>query len=233
MLRFQIVSHALCPFAQRVNIVARAAGLAEGSDFAFRRIAYPDMASPPQWALDLNPGMAMPAFVLPGGDVDTDTTQFAARLDAETGAGLGDGSAREAEAIAAAGAVLTGLRGVFTAPDAATLDERFAGVARDLGYFESDVANRPEGMTMTAAAIAPAFTLMLAFAPLRAHPAWADLPATRAWGETLCALPAVAASVAPNFVDEFAAFFAMSGGKALPPPDQFPENQPIAEGIPA
>lgn len=224
MLQFQIVSHALCPFAQRAVIVAHAAGLVEGSDFVFRRIAYPELASPPRWARDLNPGMAMPGFVLPDGKVQTDTTAFAGWLDTELSAGLGDGSAREAEAIAVAGNALNCLRSVFTAPDVVAMQNSLEAVMLELAYFESDPTHRSSRMTMTAAAIAPAFTLLLAFEPLRTHPAWADLPATRAWAEALCAHPSVSASVAPNFADEFAAFFAMSGGKVLPPPDQFPVN---------
>lgn len=214
----EILSHALCPFTHRFLIVAEEAALPPGT-IAVRRVSYPELANPPAWLRELAPDLAMPSFFYANGARYVDVTAVTTAFAHDRAPQLVRGPS-EAGLIAAAGASLGALRKTFVVGTEEAAMSAFQSAAKLLAPYETSEFARPEKMSLSTAAIAPFFALAFAFAPLRAHPAWRDLPKTRAWGERLLDRDSVIRSRAPNFAAEFRDFFATFDGRGLPEPDR-------------
>jgi glutathione S-transferase len=214
MPEIEIVSHPLCPFAQRLVLVAMANGWQRDTNF---KVTYLDLRTLKQTAGAHSPSGEIPALKVDGQCRTTTTEQAAEYLDQITGGTLQPVDpaqrlvVRERERKVRA--TLDALRGVFTSqsPEALTaaLDPLFghlADIDRDLASDGTD--DRVIRMDMIA--LAPVFSLAMAHNGLRNSPRWDAVARLRDIGRRMAEHSVIKASRCPNYADEFATFFAVT-----------------------
>jgi glutathione S-transferase len=211
----EIVSHPLCPFAQRLVLAATVNGLQRDKDFNVTYLAYPTLKD--------TVGLHSPTGDLPvlkvGGVVVTTTTEHAAEyIDLVSGQRLMPDTAeqriivrRREQMVRAA---LDTLRSVFTAKTSEALDLGLRSLLGHLQKIDGDCAtdNTSETETrMDIIAMAPMFSLANFHPGMRNHSLWNHIPRLREIGRRLADDSRVQASRCPNYDAEFKAFFSFSG----------------------
>jgi glutathione S-transferase len=215
MASIEIVSHPLCPFAQRLVLVAIANGWKRDKDFKVTYLAYPTLKD--------TVGLHSPTGDLPvlkvGGVVASTTTEHAAEyIDLVSGKKLLPDTGeqriivrRREQMVRAA---LDALRSVFTAKTDEILDAGLKSFFGHLHRLNSDCAtdNTSENdIRMDIIAMAPMFSLANFHPSLRNHSLWNRIPRLREMGRRLSDDPRVQASRCPYYDAEFKAFFSFSG----------------------
>ena len=211
---WHIISHPLCPFAQRVALLLRSKGKKRGDDFL---VSYVDLGNLPQSFLSLSPKKRMPVFLHQGKVVGFDTASICESIDEMFPAPFMPLQPFQRlavrEHIALAGSILNQLRGVFTAREAAPCEAAIHDVFNSLQESESGwqtgaLRAAPE-FKLVDIAFTPLFSLFCFYPYLRDHQRWSTLPKTDAWARRLLDDPAVPDSRCPNYGEEFLRFFAL------------------------
>lgn len=209
--RHHLISHALCPYVQRVAITAAEKGVAlDRTDI--------DLSDKPEWFLDLSPTGKTPVLSV----VDANHARHALFESAaiceyldETGPAPrmlpADpvGRARHRAWIEFASGVLGEIAGLYSAPDqqafnarAVALRSRFVQVEKTLEapWFGG------ETFGLADAAFAPVFRYLDVFEERLGLSLIVDSPKTDAWRLAMASRLSVAASVSTDFPDRLYAF---------------------------
>ncbi len=212
----EIISHPLCPHAQRLVIVGLLGGKRPNVDYTMTYIPY---AVFPQMLAEISPRTRdVPVMRFDGQLVSDSVDAIAEYMNGMLGLSLlPDDPAerlkvRGGERLVADG--LQQLRGVFTARDQAGLDIALDGFFTALGAIEArlDGSVDPGALThLGYVALAPIGSLVSQFALLRSHPRWNDLPKVKARIHAASDHPLVNQARCPNYREEFGGFFKMTG----------------------
>lgn len=213
MAEVRILSHPLCPLAQRCRLVLLKKGFVLGRDF---EMDYVDLSRLPDWFRVRSPSGRMPMLELDGEIVSYETSNICEYLDETCPPRLGPDDARlrlrHRDAIVRADRLLDALKGVFTATRESSLDSAISEVFDQLAPVELELRDRSRfynghRFSLVDAAFAPFFSLFLFFEATRSRAEWDLIPRVRAWGEALLEDPLVTASRCPSYHDEFLRFF--------------------------
>ena len=195
----ELVSYALCPYAQRVAIV-----LAE-KNIAFTRRDI-DLADKPAWFTAISPLGKVP-LLLVDGEVLFESAVICEYLDETAAPRLHPETplarARQRAWVEFASASLAAIAGLYNAPDQATLLAK----CRELGArFEQVEAQLGEGpyfggknFTMVDAAFAPVLRYFDVFDKVADFGLFGAKPKLRRWRNSLAARPSVAQAAPPDY----------------------------------
>jgi len=209
--RHHLISHALCPYVQRVAITAAEKGVAlDRTDI--------DLSDKPDWFLALSPTGKTPVLTV----IDANDDRHALFESAAICEYLDEigpvprmlpaepfRRARHRAWIEFASGVLGEIAGLYNAPDhqaysvrAASLRSRFVQIENTLEgpWFEG------ETFGLADAAFAPVFRYLDVFEERLGLSLAADGPKTDAWRLALARRPSVAAAVSSDFPDRLYAF---------------------------
>lgn len=213
--KIEIVSHPLCPLAQRLVLIALIKGWQRDVDF---KVTYLDFRTFPEKILNYSPAGESPILLADGAIISTSIDHAAEYLDALAAPALLPMEPalrltvrrRERRTMSA----LSALRMLFTAKNRTALDEETARfffhlseVDRDLR--EDDASGRILRMDMVA--LAPLFSLATFHKGLREHKAWDDIPRLHDIAKNQSVNAWVVASRCPNYAEEFQVFFEVTG----------------------
>jgi glutathione S-transferase len=215
MKQFEIVSHPLCPFAQRLVLAALASGLKRDVDF---KVTYLDLPTMKDTVRAYSPTGEVPALMVDGQCVTT-TTEHAAEYINQIGSkALLPETPDQRLAVRRreqkARATLDALRGVFMSKTADSLKATLETLFGQLQQIDDDLAADGTDETvirMDMVALAPVFSLANFHQPLRDHPLWKTIPRLRDIGRKLAENEIVKSSRCPNYGGEFATFFKFTG----------------------
>ena len=214
MARIEIVSHPLCPHAQRLVLVGLANGWQKDRDF---KVTYLDLRTLKQAVGAHSPTGEIPAFKIDGVCATTTTEHAAEYFDQVAGGTLMPAEpltrllVRERERKVRG--ALDALRGVFTAPTAEVMSAAIDALFGHLATIDADLARdgTDDATTrMDMVALAPMFSLVTFHRGLRDDPKWDAIPRLRDLGRRIAADPTVIASRCPNYDAEFETFFSVT-----------------------
>ncbi|MGN6150515.1 MAG: glutathione S-transferase family protein [Lysobacteraceae bacterium] len=201
-----LVSHALCPYVQRVAIVLREKRI----PFTRRDI---DLARKPDWFLALSPTGKTP-LLLVGDTPIFESAVICDYLDEVFEPRLHPAAplarATHRAWVEFASGVLSGIAALYSAPTPEAVAERADGLRDQFARLERTVT--PGGFfagdtpSMVDAAIAPAFRYFEVIEPATGLRFFDGLPAVSAWRDRLAARPSVQAAVAPDYADRLRGF---------------------------
>lgn len=209
-----LISHALCPYVQRVDIALREKGLAfERSDI--------DLADKPGWFLRLSPLGKTPVLVA-GDEALFESAIICDYLDEmhtpRLHPGHPLGRARHRAWGEYASAVLAAIGAFYSAPDAPALARRADELRAMFATLEGEVGRHAGPwfagvhFSLVDAAFAPAFRYFDTFETLLGRdPAFdffGDVPRVRAWRSQLAARPSVRAAVGADYPARLRQFIA-------------------------
>ncbi len=206
-----LVSHALCPYVQRVAIVLTEKGL------PFERRVV-DLADKPAWFVELSP-LGKTPLLLVAGQVLFESAVICDWLDEVHAPRLHPEAplerARHRAWVEFASALLGGIAAFYNARDATALEaarrvlhQRFVQLEAVLGHGPYFAGER---FSIVDAAFAPALRYFEAFEAL-GEGAWFDgLPRVRAWRAALALRASVRDAVAPDYAAQLSAFVARRG----------------------
>jgi glutathione S-transferase len=207
----EIVSHPLCPFAQRLVLIAHTKGWIRDAHF---KVTYLDLKT-----LRDTVGAYSPTGEVPALRIDhvcrTTTAEHAAEfLDGLSGPALLPSDAAQRlmvrERERKVRVTLDALRQVFAAQSDRALDSAvstFFGHLTDIDHDLASDGTDDTTMRMDMVALAPAFSLATFHTGFREHRMWDGVPRLRDIARRLAAHPMVAGSRCPNYAAEFATFF--------------------------
>jgi glutathione S-transferase len=214
MNRFEIVSHPLCPFAQRLILAGRANGLQPDKDFKVTYLAYPTLK---ETIGTHSPTGDLPVLKVDGAIVTTMTEHAAEYIDLVSGNRLLPSSGNKRLAVRRrellVRVALDSLRSVFTAKTAANLETGLASFFSHLQKLDSDCASdgtSENDERMDVIAMSPLFSLANFHSGIRNLPQWSKIPRLRDMGRKLSEDARVQSSRCPNYDVEFKAFFSFS-----------------------
>jgi glutathione S-transferase len=204
--RFELISHALCPYVQRAAIVLTEKGV------PFTRTDI-DLSAKPDWFLALSPTGKVPLLRIDERDVLFESSVIAEYIDEVTPGSLHPSDplakAKNRSWMEFASAVLGDIAGLYGASDAAgfeakraALAERFARVEAALQgpWFDGD------RFGMVDAAFGPVFRYFGIIEPAVVLGLFEPLPRVRAWRDALARRPSVAGAVRADYGDRLMAF---------------------------
>jgi glutathione S-transferase len=215
MTNIEIVSHPLCPFAQRLVLAAMTKGWQRDVDFKVTYLAYPTLKDS---VGAHSPTGDLPVLKVDGALASTTTEHAAEYIDLMTGPKLLPDSSgdrlmvRRREQIVRA--ALDALRSVFTAKTAENLEAGLTSFFGHLRKLDSDCAadNAVENaLRMDSVSMAPLFSLANFHSGLRDHARWNEIPRLRDRGREFSEDARVQASRCPDYDAEFKAFFSFTG----------------------
>lgn len=215
MTDIEIVSHPLCPHAQRLVLVGLVAGKVPGKDF---RLTYLDYATLSQTSRLHSTTGELPVLKLDGRPVSTGADAIAEYLDTVFDAGLLPAAplqrlrVRGGERLVSN--ILDKMRTVFVARDADGLDGACKELAAAAAIIEQNLGTdeTPGSLAhLGYVALAPLASLTGAFAPLREHALWRATPKLKAFLDAYRSDERVNRSRCLDYEQEFSAFFAMTG----------------------
>jgi glutathione S-transferase len=213
MPTLELISHALCPYAQRVAIVLAEKGA------PFRRVQI-DLADKPAWFLAISPLGKVP--LLRVGDrvlfesaaiCDWLDEVFAPRLHPEDPTGRAEHRAW----IAYASTVLDDVAGLYGAPDAAAFDRRAGVLAGRFACLETVLGEGPwfsgAAFSIVDAAFAPAFRYFEVIEPRTGLDLFAATPRLRAWRAALAGRESVRTAVDADYRERLTRFLLARGSR--------------------
>ena len=212
MPSIEIVSHPLCPHAQRLVLIGIMAGRQD--ELAVTYLAYPTL---PQTAPQHSETGELPVLKLDGTAVSSSTDDAAGYLDRVFGLNLlpdaPEARLRVQTAERRVNAALDALRSVYTVRDQAGLETALAGFFGSLARIERhlDGANPSALADLGDVALAPLASLTGQYPALRDYAGWQALPKLSARMDAARADPRVANARCPHYAAEFDAFFALTG----------------------
>jgi glutathione S-transferase len=201
-----LVSHALCPYVQRVAIALHEKAV------AFERVTV-DLDDKPPWFRAISPLGKTP--VLQVGDAVLFESSviceyleeaYAPRLHPEGALER----ARHRAWMELGSAVLADLWGLETATDLATLRRKRDDIAAKLARVEAQLGDGPyfagPAFSLVDAVFAPVFRYFDVFDPIADLGVFRALPRVRAWRAALAVRPSVVAAVGPDYADRMRGF---------------------------
>jgi glutathione S-transferase len=206
-----LVSHALCPYVQRVAIVLAEKGL------AFERRVV-DLADKPEWFVALSP-LGKTPLLLVDGQVLFESAVICDYLDEAHAPRLHPEAALERARhrawIEFASALLGGIGAFYNAPDAAALEASRRALRRRFEQLEAVLGAGPyfagQRFSVVDAAFAPALRYFETFDALGDW-GWFDaLPRVCAWRSALAERASVRDAVAPDYAARLRGFVARRG----------------------
>jgi len=215
MSRPEIVSHPLCPHAQRLVLIGLIGGKTPGRDYDLTYLPYATLM---QTAPTVSPTGELPVLRIDGELASSNTDAIAEYMDGVLGLGLlpADPAVRlemrGGERLVAT--ALGRLRDVYAARDRAALDAALDALFAALEPIEArlDGSADPAALTdLGHVALAPMGSLIDQYALLREHPRWNNLPKVKARLRAASEHPLVRQARCPNYEREFDAFFKMIG----------------------
>ena len=211
----RVVSHPLCPHAQRVRLTLAAKGLRQGTDYAMH---YVDLAHIPPWFTELSPDGRMPVISVYGNNVVFSAAAAVEFLDELVGPRLLASDAvkrlHQRQALDESQTILTLVRDVFTAKSATGLEEttqRFFARLRSTRESLIPLIRARRQLNAVDIAFAPVFSMVLFYPWFAGRGEWTDIAELRAWGELLVNHKAVQASRCGHYHSEFVHFFTTVG----------------------
>ena len=217
MTTLTLVSHPLCPYAQRAAIALAEKGA------AFIR-TYVDLAAKPDWFLRLSPLGKVPLLRVVEADgrehILFESAAICEYLDDTIAPRLHPAEpitrARHRAWIEFASTVLADIAGLYAAPDEAGFAAKERSLRAKFERLDQEVA--PAGpyfagapFRLVDAAFAPVFRYFDAFEALAGLDIPSGLPRVRAWREALAARPSVQGAVGADYPERLAAFLAARG----------------------
>jgi glutathione S-transferase len=214
MASLKLISHDLCPYAQRAAIVLHE------KDAHFERI-YIDLRNKPLWFLRLSPLGKVPLLVIKQQDQEAalfESSAIIEYLDETVGPALHPqdplARAKHRAWIEFASVMLADIAGYYSAPDA----DRFAEKSEMLRTrFErvEDVLGGPffgqDKFSLVDAAFAPVFRYFELFDAITGTSLFSDLPNVETWRRSLADRPSVKAAVAADYLERLLAFVRAKG----------------------
>lgn len=207
-----LVSHALCPYVQRVAIVLAEKGL------AFDRHDI-DLANKPDWFLRLSPLGKTPVLQVDGQAL-FESAVICEYLDDVAPPRLHPADAlqraRHRAWMAVGSAVLDQIAAFYNARDDAALHARAADIRGQLVQLEATLGDGPffagTAFGIVDAVFGPVFRYLDAFDAIGGF-AWCDgLPKLQRWRAALARRPSVAQAVRPDYADRLQRFLRARGG---------------------
>lgn len=194
-----LISHALCPYAQRVTIV-----LAEKGIPFERRII--DLANKPDWFRAMSPLGKVP-LLLADGEVLFESAVICEYLDDIAAPHLHPQAplarARERAWVEFASATLAAIAALYNAPDQAALEARCAELAARFGQVETVLGEGPwfggERFGMVDAAFAPVLRYFDTFEQLGGIAVFDATPKLRRWRAALAGRASVLGAVSADY----------------------------------
>ena len=214
-MKYELISHPLCPFNQRCVITALKKGLQKERNL---KITYVDLGNIPEWFLEISPEKAFPVLRLENRELLFKTQIINNFLDEDSAGFLRDEStlvhAKDRLWIERAAEYLNTLRDVFIAPDEKSFLESKNKLFDLFRITENYLEQNPfyfrnHHFTLVDGAFAPLFMLMFHFDSLKNDPAWLRYPNTKKWGLNLLEDAEVQASACPDYRGEFEYFLSL------------------------
>ena len=212
MPSIEIVSHPLCPHAQRLVLLGIMAG--RRNELVVTYLAYPTL---PQTAPQHSETGELPVLKLDGVAVSSSTDDAAGYLDEVFGLHLlpeaPEARLRVQTAERRVNAALDHLRAVYTARDHAELETTVAKFFLSLALIERHLESAEPTILahLGDVALAPLASLTGQYPMLRDHAGWRTLPKLSARMASARADPRVTDARCPDYAAEFDAFFALTG----------------------
>jgi glutathione S-transferase len=212
MPRIEIISHPLCPHAQRLVYIALLKGYTPELDFAVTYLPYAQLRS----LVPLHsPSGELPVLKLDGVLRTTNTNHAAEYLDGAGGLIPLDPELRlqVRERERRAGTLLETMRPMFAAATTQAVNTAVDQVFAQLALWDQDLAS--EGSTaqtlrMDMVALKPAFSLLMFFPLLAEHAHWRATPRLQNIAKQAVREPQLVAASCPNYAFEFDEFFKMT-----------------------
>ena len=211
---FRLVSHELCPYAQRAAIVLAETGV------AFERTDI-DLAAKPDWFRAASPLGKVPLLLVDGGAVLFESAAICEYLE-ETAAGprLRPADplerARHRAWVEFASAALNDIAGLYSAADAGAFDAKRGALAAKMATLEGAVD--PAGpffagarFSLVDAAFGPVFRYFDVFDRFADLGVFGGAPRVRAWRAALAGRPSVRAAVGVDYAERLASFLVARG----------------------
>lgn len=205
-----LVSHALCPYAQRAAIVALEKAI------AFERITI-DLANKPAWFVERSPTGKVPLLMI--GDVTLfESAAIAEFLDEISGGSMLPKDfverARHRAWVEFASGTLAEIGALYSAVEPAEFEKRREALAARFRRISDELAGRwfgGEEFGIVDAAFAPVFRYLDAFERHAGLFLLAGLPRLAQWRDRLSKRASVKAAVAPDFAERLRAFLVARG----------------------
>lgn len=202
-----LVSHALCPYVQRVAIVLMEKNL----PYERRDI---DLANKPDWFLALSPLGKTPVLVL-GADALFESTVICEYLDETAAPRLHPSDplrrARHRAWMEFGSQVLNLIGAFYSAPDTPALHARAADIRNRFAQIESVLGAGPffDGdFSLVDAVFGPVFRYFDVFDTIADFGFWTDVPKLCRWRAALAQRPSVQRAVAPQYGQQLREFLA-------------------------
>lgn len=201
-----LVSHALCPYAQRVAIVLHEKGVA----FERRDI---DLADKPAWFLAASPLGQVPVLLV-GGEPLFESAVICEYLDEAMAPRLHPEDALERARHRAwgefASQLLQAIAGLYNAPDAPALQTRVVGLRAKFERLEAALGEGPYfaggGFGVVDAAFGPVFRYFDVIDRIADLGLWDGLYRIAAWRAALARRESVVSAAAPDYAARLARF---------------------------
>lgn len=210
---YTLVSHALCPYVQRVAIALTEKGV------AFER-RYIELADKPAWFDAISPLGKVPLLLVDDHTEAGPTAIFESAVICEFLEDVGAGPALHPAApleralqrswIEFGSAILADIWHFETAADATTYEARRASLKRKFGRVEAEIGAGPlfsgARFTLVDAVFAPIFRYFDVFDALAPTAVFEQTPKVRAWRRALFERPSVTGAVLPDYNARLRAF---------------------------
>ncbi|TDF37474.1 glutathione S-transferase family protein [Alteromonadaceae bacterium M269] len=206
-MQFKLISHALCPYAQRVNIVLTESGI------AFERVDI-DLSSKPDWLLRISPLAKVPVL-----QIDEDVALFESTIIAHYVHDVCGGDLLSANLLEkyqqlawaeVASEVLADIGRLYSAKNLEqftaamqSIERKFLIVEQELGRGDW-FAYGP--FTLVDAAFAPAFRYFNVLNDVLEHDVFAHFPSISQWRDRLLDRPSVKAAVSDDYDEKLLTF---------------------------
>jgi glutathione S-transferase len=216
MYEFELISHPLCPFNQRLVATLLLKGLKIDRDFV---VNYVDLANIPDWFKEISPHGEMPVLKLNKAETLFKTNPINEFLNETTAGNLHSDDAiekaRDRYWIEYSDKILNLLKDVFTANNIESFKQNINQLFELFGPVENhlDLKSkywRNQHYTLVDGAFMPAFSLMFNFNFFKNHSYWQNYPKTFHWANNLMETSFAVESQCPDYNDEFNHFFALT-----------------------
>lgn len=210
--RITLVSHALCPYVQRIAIALAEKGVAHDR-------ATVDLANKPRWFLDISPLGRTPVLKV-GAAALFESAAILEYLEETEPRPLHPADplerARHRAWIGFGAECLSEIAGFYSAPDATALAAKATALRARFRLLEAQLGAGPwfagETFSLVDAVYAPVFRYFDTFDRIGEFGVFDGLDRVRAWRARLADRPSVKAAVGPDYGRRLAAFVAGRGG---------------------